>query len=622
MDKRPICPLADQELADFIQSSEQETSHHRMCSQEKKCTFGLQGLCCRLCSNGPCRITKNAERGVCGATADVIAARGFLRAVAAGTASYLHLTEQAAAQLRKMAEAREPIPGMEALDRLSKCFQVKIGDYYHRAIGIADSIQKELSQPSGVEMSLWKTLATEERCERWKALGLMPGGAKSEILDALVKTGTNLNSDPTDMLLHCLRLGIITGYYGLMLTNTLNDIMFGEPVIHEAPNGFRVIDPSAVNILVTGHQINLFRTLIKEIEKKGPDMAKRAGASRISLVGCTCVGQDLRMHCAAHGGAFCGYVGNNFTSEAILLTGNIDLVLSEFNCTLPGIDRICQAQGIPQICLDGVAKTTGAVKLEGSPEAQADGILETAVTVFRRRTNRGGNPNPMETHGSPASVTGVSEYSLRQFLGGNWKQLIRLLKGGAIRGVAAVVGCSNLRTSGHDVLTVELAKKLIAQDILVLSAGCTGGGLMNHGLMNREAAELAGPNLKKVCQALNIPPVLDMGACLGIGRIETVASEIAQEMGVALPQLPFVISAPQWLEEQALADGAFALALGFTLHLGSAPFVTGSPLVVDVLTSKMRELTGGRLIVEQDSEAAMLELSEVIAEKRAMLELG
>lgn len=124
---------------------------------------------------------------------------------------------------------------------------------------------------------------------------------------------------------------------------------------------------------------------------------------------------------------------------------------------------------------------------------------------------------------------------------------------------------------GHDVFTVELVKKLIAKDILVLSAGCTCGGLENCGLMSRKAAGMAGPGLSGVCQNLGIPPVLNFGPCLAIGRIEAVAGELAGILGVDLPQLPVVVSAPQWLEEQALADGAFALALGFHLHLGLAP---------------------------------------------------
>ena len=88
--------------------------------------------------------------------------------------------------------------------------------------------------------------------------------------------------------------------------------------------------------------------------------------------------------------------------------------------------------------------------------------------------------------------------------------------------------------------------------------------------MTPEAAKYAGPKLRAVCEKLNIPPVLNFGPCLAIGRLEIVATEIAAELGVDLPQLPLVLSAAQWLEEQALADGCFGLALG----LPAAPWTS------------------------------------------------
>ena len=208
-----------------------------------------------------------------------------------------------------------------------------------------------------------------------------------------------------------------------------------------------------------------------------------------------------------------------------------------------------------------------------------------------------------------------------QLLGGSYEPLIKALASGAVKGVAAVVGCSNLRAQGHDVLTVEMTRELIKKDILVLAAGCTCGGLENCGLMSREAAQEAGTGLRALCNSLGIPPVLNFGPCLAIGRIETVAAELAGALGVDLPKLPVVVSAPQWLEEQALADGCFALALGFHLHLGLPPFVTGSPLIVDTLTSKLPALTGGRLIIEAESRPAADRIEAVILEKRKELGL-
>lgn len=65
--------------------------------------------------------------------------------------------------------------------------------------------------------------------DRWRKTGLLPKGAKDEIFNALIKTSTNLSSDPADMMSQCLRLGISTGIYGLVLTNLLNDILVGNP---------------------------------------------------------------------------------------------------------------------------------------------------------------------------------------------------------------------------------------------------------------------------------------------------------------------------------------------------------------------------------------------------------
>ena len=57
-------------------------------AQQPQCKFGKDGVCCRLCYMGPCRITPKAPRGVCGADADTIVARNLLREVAGGTAAH------------------------------------------------------------------------------------------------------------------------------------------------------------------------------------------------------------------------------------------------------------------------------------------------------------------------------------------------------------------------------------------------------------------------------------------------------------------------------------------------------------------------------------------------------
>ncbi len=599
------CASADKPLEGFIRNLPMETSHHRVEGQSTKCGFGLQGVCCRLCSNGPCRITPKAPRGICGATADVIVARNFLRAVASGSGCYIHIVENTALNVKKTAEIflravasgsgcyihiventalnvkktaeiKGEIKGEKSLARLAEIFGVQGTDKWDTAKQVAQKVLDDLYKPEYEKMELvekmayaprfkkwqelvqgtdkWDTakqvaqkvlddlykpeyekmelvekMAYAPRFKKWQELGILPGGAKSEVFHGVVKCSTNLNSDPVDMYTDCLKLGISTGLYGLTLTNLLNDVLLGEPELRMAPVGLRVIDPDYINIMITGHQHTIFVDLQERLtSKEAVEKAKAAGAKGFKLVGCTCVGQDLQLRGAhyeevfdghagnnytseavlATGGidavlsefnctlpvgqdlqlrgahyeeVFDGHAGNNYTSEAVLATGGIDAVLSEFNCTLPGIEPICDELKIKQICLDSVAKKANA---ELKPfvfeerEKQSEEIIDEIIEAYKAR--RGNVPmNLMPEHGNDHTLTGVSEGSLKEFLGGNWKPLIDLIVSGDIKGIAGVVGCSNLTAGGHDVLSVELTKELIAKDILVLTAGCSSGGIEN-----------------------------------------------------------------------------------------------------------------------------------------------
>ena len=620
-----VCKSADKTLECFVADLPLETSFHRVESQEVKCAFGLQGVCCRLCANGPCRITPESPKGICGATADTIVGRNFLRAVSAGSGCYIHVVENTARNLKETALAKGNLKGINALNRLCAILGITQGDDYARAIQVADTVLADLYKPHFEEMELVKKLAYPPRYEVWKNLGIVPGGAKSEVFNGTVKSSTNLNSDPVDMLLSCLRLGISTGLYGLTLTNLLNDVMLGEPEIRLASVGLKTIDADYINIMVTGHQHSMIAALqdyivTEEVTKK----AQAVGAKGFKIVGCTCVGQDLQLRGAHCTQVFNGHAGNNFTSEAILATGAIDAVLTEFNCTLPGIEPICDALNINQYCMDSVAKKANAQMVDftfnnrtATTATMIDGIIE------HYKARRGNvTINIPADHGNDTTLTGLSETSLKGFLGDTWAPLIELIAQGEIKGLAAVVGCSSLVAGGHDVLTVDLVKELISRDILVLSAGCSSGGLENVGLMSPEAAKYAGPKLRAVCEKLGIPPVLNFGPCLAIGRLEIVATEIAEALNIDIPQLPLILSAPQWLEEQALADGAFGLALGLPLHLGLPPFVTGSPVAVEVLTKNMLDLTGGQVIINPDAKASAETLEAIIIEKRKGLNLA
>src|SRR5450631_1729189 len=76
------------EMVQVANAAEVTTVFDRFELQHPQCKFGTDGVCCRLCHMGPCRITPKAHLGICGADADTITARNLLREIAAGTAAH------------------------------------------------------------------------------------------------------------------------------------------------------------------------------------------------------------------------------------------------------------------------------------------------------------------------------------------------------------------------------------------------------------------------------------------------------------------------------------------------------------------------------------------------------
>ena len=52
------------------------------------CNIGSAGMCCKICGMGPCRLTKEGQTGICGATIDTIQARNLIRSISAGAAAH------------------------------------------------------------------------------------------------------------------------------------------------------------------------------------------------------------------------------------------------------------------------------------------------------------------------------------------------------------------------------------------------------------------------------------------------------------------------------------------------------------------------------------------------------
>ena len=580
-----------------------ETPHTRR-EKASICEIGRKGLCCNVCSEGPCRITEKHPYGVCGLNADQIVAKNLLRHVAAGVACYVHVCENTARALMN-SEPRDEETLKEVCERLGMDVDAR---------RLAEFVLADVHKPRWERSEIVEKLAPLRRKEVYEKLGIMPGGAKAEIVDALVKTSTNLNANVHDMLLHVLKLGLVMGYVALRMNVWMNDILLGTPEIKEVETGVGAIDPNSVNIMTTGHQSALQHAVIElAMDEEMQKLARDAGANGISVVGATCVGQDLQSRLPV-GRCFVGQCANNFGTEPLLASGLIDAVVSEFNCTFPGLTAIAKHEGAKLIAIDDVALIEGAELISWSPEKArevARDVIERAIEAFkaRKRAEKFG--------GVKKAKVGFTE----RFVAENADKILEVIAEGKVRGVTAVVGCSNLVSGGHDVLIRDLTKELLKRDVLVWTAGCTAYALQGLGFMSEEGLSYAGEGLREVCSELGLPPVRDFGICMSVARIVTVAEMLAEKLGVDLPDLPVAVSAPQWLEEQALGDGAFALASGFLLHVCPEPFISGSKLVTNVLTEELPKLTGGRLLVECDAVKAAEAMVKHIEDKRRNLHI-
>lgn len=202
--------------------------------------------------------------------------------------------------------------------------------------------------------------------------------------------------------------------------------------------------------------------------------------------------------------------------------------------------------------------------------------------------------------------------------------LIDNIESGNIRGICLFAGCNNVKVP-QDKNFIVMAGKLLKENILLLATGCGAGALMRHGFMDpANVDELCGEGIKAVLTAIGmannlggpLPPVLHMGSCVDNSRAIALTVAVARYLGVDTQQLPVVASAAEAVSEKAVSIGAYAVAAGLPTHVGVMLPVLGSRLVTEILTDKIKDLTGGYFIVDLDPVSAADRLLAAIDERR------
>ncbi|OQX66143.1 MAG: carbon-monoxide dehydrogenase catalytic subunit [Desulfococcus sp. 4484_242] len=595
------------------------TAWDRYEAQLPQCGFGELGVCCRHCNMGPCRISpfdgEGPKVGVCGATADIIVARGLIRMIAAGAAAHSDHGRDIAHTLLLTAEGKSG--GYQIKDEAKlKALATEYGietegrNTSEIAIDLAKAVYAEFGKQEGPIQ--FTRRAPEKRVTLWKKLGIDPRGIDREIVEIMHRTHIGVDNDPVHLILHGLRTAVSDGWGGSMVATELSDILFGAPTPQRSVANLGVLKADHVNIILHGHEPTLSEMIVAAAED--PEMvalAEKYGAKGINVCGMCCTGNEILMR---HGVPI---AGNFLQQELAVITGAVDAMIVDVQCIMPALGSLTGCFHTKFISTSPKAKFPGAVHMEFNEEHAAEiakDIVKVSVENFRFR-------KPEMVHipdERMECMAGFSVEAIVDALGGTLDPLLDAIKGGAIKGIGALVGCNNIKIP-HDESHVNLIRELIRNDVLVVTTGCNAIAAAKAGLLLPEAAAECGEGLKGVCKALGIPPALHMGSCVDISRILVVCSAIANALGVDISDLPAAGAAPEWMSEKAVSIGAYVVASGVFTVLGTVPQILGSPVVTELLTKTANDVVGAVFAVETDpSKAARLMIDHIEAKRTAL----
>jgi carbon-monoxide dehydrogenase catalytic subunit len=532
----------------------------------KACPIGADSACCKHCSMGPCRLNSKdpySKVGVCGATIDTIMARNFARMVASGAAAHtdhgmsmLDLFREVVNGQIKEYSIKDPIK----LEKIAAEIGIEVEDrpLEDVAMDLYKELERTYTQVEG-EIPFAKRVP-EKTLETWRKHGIVPRGAMREIMELMHRTHMGVDQHYENITRQCSRTALSDGWGGSMVATEISDIIFGTPSPVAADVNMGVLQEEQVNIIVHGHEPNLFESMLESVNEPSlTEAAKKAGASGINLVGMCCSGAEML---SRHG---IPHAGNFMSTEAVLVTGAVDAMAVDVQCIKQGLAKVAECYGTILVTTNPRCHIEGAKHIEfheHDPKASTDEIVIQAIGRFKNRKLPVDIPKIRNT-----GIHGFSHEYINYMLGGSFRASYTPLNdnviNGRIRGVAGVVGCTNPRVK-QDYVHVELVKELIKNDVLVLQTGCSQISLAKAGLLTPEAAHLAGPGLKEVCETVGMPPVLGMGSCVDNSRILIAASEMVREggLGDCIADLPAAGAAPEWMSEKAISIGHYFVASG------------------------------------------------------------
>ena len=591
------------------------------------CNIGAAGMCCKQCGMGPCRLTKDGQVGVCGATIDTIQARNLIRSIAAGAAAHSDHGRDMAFTLKAVANGEAEgytIRDVAKLRNIASLYDINVEKRLPEEIAndLADLYIAQFGQQRGEVVSTIR--APKKRIKIWQDNGVVPRGIDREVVESLHRTHIGDDQNYEHILQHAIRTSLSDGWGGSMIATDVSDILFGTPAPILGQANLGVLKDDMVNVIVHGHEPTLSQMIVAA--SQDPEIieyAKKAGAKGISLSGICCTANEILLRQGIPA------AGNFLHQELAILTGAVEAMVVDVQCIMQALVDLATNFHTKIITTSPKVQITGATHIEFDEHKAlsiAKTILKEAIDNYK---NRGKTEIP---HIIEDLIPGFSHEYINYMLGGTYRASFRPLNdaiiSGRIRGVAAIVGCNNPRSS-QDYLHNYVTKALLKQDVLVVQTGCGAIASAKLGLMLGEAGlSEVGPGLREICETIGIPPVLHMGSCVDNTRILTVLTQMVEEGGLGddIDQVPAVGLAPEWMSEKALSIGTYCVASGAYVIFGGSSPVSGMPdrvsdsdKVLNYISSGWEKLYGGKLEFIPDPDEMIKATLAHIDAKRAAL---
>lgn len=599
-----------------------DTTFDRFDKQQPQCSFGLSGTCCRVCNMGPCKITAKSPKGVCGADADLIAARNLLRGAAAGAAQHGMHAREVILMLKWAAEGRLDLPiiGEYKVRQMAQAYGIstKRRQLKNIAIDLANVLLEDLSRTEPDAFKTIKACAPPERQKTWEEMDILPISAYHEVFEAYHKSGCATDGDFDSIMKQFLRCGLAFTFSGVVSTSIATDALLGVGDRVTSKVNIGALKKGYVNIAVHGH----LPVLVKEIVKAGQSekfkkLAKEKGAKGIRFYGICCSGLS----------AMYRYEGviplsNAVTAELVLGTGALDLWVADVQEVYPSIMDVARCFKTTVVTTSDSARLPGAEHIGFDHQHSnvediheiAEKIVSRAIESFQARQ---GIPVFIPPYEVEAEVGFSVEYVHKHY--GGFGPIADAIRKGQILGVVNMVGCNNPKIM-YEKAVLDVCDVLLKNNVLIITNGCASFPLMKMGYCQTSdfAYGKCGEGLREFLQP-DMPPVWHVGECIDNARSSGIFAGIAGEFGKNLYEMPFAFSSPEWSNEKGI-DAALGFRLmGITsYHCVEAP-IHGAPRLIKFLKEDTKETLHSSMVVDADPVSLGEKIVADMKKKRAIL---